>query len=188
MTNSIARIAYPLFAENFIPQSIKARNLSFDVCAPSHAVALVELWHSRLPVCQSAPWQFAFHAYCNDITYAVALWNNPSARTLPSHWLELRRLAASQDSPQNTCSRFIGWMVRYFRKNHRGREHCISYQDPDAHDGTIYKASNWTMEYQANPRIRDRSKNRVGTTRKYRTNANGTEVDSVGKIRWGIDL
>ena len=184
----VDRVAIPMFASNFHPEKIKARDLKFELCQTLFAVRLVESWHSRLPACQAAPWQFAFHAYCNDVTYAVALWNNPSARTLPHNWLELRRLAAAPDAPNNTCSRFIGWMVRYFRQYHHDRERCISYQDPNVHTGTIYKASNWKIEYEANERVRDRTKNRVGTGRKYRTNVNGEEVDSVGKIRWGISL
>jgi len=182
------RIAYPLFASNRIPQEIKARDLQFETCDKGFAARLIECWHSRLPKCQSGPWQFAFHAYHDDVTYAVALWNNPSARTLPGHWLELRRLAAAPDAPRNTCSRFLGWMVRYFRENHLDRERCISYQDPAVHSGTIYKASNWSVEYIANDRLRDRSKKRTNTNRMYRSNLNGEDVDGTGKIRWGIKL
>jgi hypothetical protein len=182
------RIAYPLFATNTAPENIAAKNLQFEVCDKSFAANLIEQWHSRLPKCQSGPWQFAFHAYANDVTYAVALWNNPSARTLPSHWLELRRLAAASDAPRNTCSKFIGWMVRHFKQNHPERERCISYQDPAVHSGTIYKASNWSIDYVAKDRVRDRSGKRKGTNRFYRSNLNGEGVDSVGKVRWGYDL
>ena len=184
----MSRIAYPLFATNAVPDNIKARDLCFERCDKAFAVRLVELWHSRLPECQSGPWMFAFHAYHNDVTYAVALWNNPSARTLPNSWVELRRLAASPDSPRNTCSRFIGWMVRYFSENNKEFERCISYQDPAVHDGTIYKASNWKIDYVAGDRVRDRSAKRVGTNRAYRSNKNGSEVDSVGKVRWSYGL
>ena len=188
MNDESLRIAYPLFASGVPPLPIKARNLSFDLCSKSFAVRLIGEWHSRLPICQSAPWRFAFHAFANDYTYAIALWNNPSARTLPGHWLELRRLAAAPDAPFNTCSRFLGWMVRYFRKNYPESERCISYQDTAVHSGTIYKASNWSVDYVSKERTRDRSKKRIGTNRAYRSNINGVETDSSAKIRWGIDL
>jgi hypothetical protein len=122
------------------------------------------------------------------VTYAVALWNNPSGRCLPSHWLELRRMACAPDAPKNTPSSFLAWMVRYFQKACPEREKCISYQDLDVHTGTIYKASGWAVEYVSKPRVRDRSKPRVGTDRMYRSNKNGSEPDAAGKARWAKKL
>jgi hypothetical protein len=154
------------------------------LCEKAHAVALVRLWHSRLPGCQDGPWQFAFRAHKDGVAYAVALWNNPSARMLPSHWLELRRMACSPDAPRNTPSRMLAWMVRYFSRTCPQREKCISYQDLTVHKGTIYKAAGWAVEYVSKPRVRDRSKPRVGTDRMYRTNKNGSAPDAAGKARW----
>jgi hypothetical protein len=168
--------------------ALHARELTFELCEKSHAVELVRLWHSRLPGCQAGPWQYAFRAHKDDVTYAVALWNNPCTRSLPSHWLELRRMACSPDSPKNTPSRMIAWMVRYFQKACPQREKCISYQDLDVHTGTIYKAAGWAVEYVSKPRIRDRSKKRVGTNRMYRTNKNGIAPDAAAKARWAKPL
>ena len=169
-------------------QLVKARDLTFQLCDKQMAVELTRRWHSRLPNVQKGPWQYAFSAEYKGQVYAVALWNNPSARMLPSHWAELRRLARAPGVPKNTCSRFMGWMVRWFRENHPERERCISYQDLEVHTGTIYKACGWYVAYISKPRIRDRSKNRVGTERKYRTNINGVKKDAVGKARWEILL
>jgi len=152
------------------------------------AVEAVRRWHSRLPNCQASPWQFAFRAHFQGETLAVALWNNPSARCLPHHWLELRRMACSPAAPKNTPSRFLGWMVRHFRKVCPEREKCISYQDLEVHTGTIYKASGWAVEYVSKARTRDRSKPRVGTSRAYRSNLNGVKIDSAPKARWAIKL
>jgi hypothetical protein len=163
---------------------LKARDLEFEPCSKAEAVAFCREHPSRLPNTQAGPWQFAFRAHYLDITFAVALWNNPSARTLPSHWLELRRMACLPEVPFNTCSRFLGWMLRYFREHHPGREKLISYQDTAVHQGTIYKAAGWTAAYTSKPRIRDRSKPRVGTSRMYRSNINGVEVDGSAKVRW----
>jgi hypothetical protein len=158
--------------------------LIFERCPKRHAVVLVRAWHSRLPNVQDGPWQYAFHARRGDVTYAVALWNTPSGRCLPQHWLELRRMACSPDSPKNTASRFLGWMVRWFRKECPERERVISYQDTVVHLGTIYKAAGWINTWISKPRIRDRSGNRVGTYRKYRWNINGLAPDASAKIRW----
>jgi hypothetical protein len=117
------------------------------------------------------------------MTYAVALWHNPSARTLPEHWLELRRLAVAPDAPHCTASRMLGEMARFFRGHCPERERMISYQDPSVHTGTIYRAAGWRVAFIGASRVRDRSTNRP-SGRAYRWNDNGDEVDSVGKIRW----
>lgn len=161
-----------------------AGQLQLMPCGKEHAVRLVRCWHSRLPRVQSGPWMFAFKAAFCGRTYAVALWHNPSARLLPNHWLELRRMACAPDAPWNTASRMLGQMTKWFSENVSTCEKLISYQDVDVHRGTIYLAANWTPEYYSRPRARDRSKNRTGTKRKYRTDLNTVSVASSGKIRW----
>jgi hypothetical protein len=186
------RVLHPLFqAENggSSPTStLHARDLRFEPCPKRHAVALVRLWHSRLPECQSGPWTHAFRGHIADRTYVVALWNSPSARCLPHGWRELRRMACAPDAPRNTASRFLAWMVRWFRQNEPHRERLISYQDTEVHSGTIYRAAGWLPAWVTTERIRDRSGNRVGTKRKYRSNLNGIGPDTVSKIRWEIEL
>ena len=169
-------------------RGLKARDLQLERCAKPHAVKLCRQWHSRLPNTQRGPWQFAFKAHYMGVTYSVALWNNPSARTLPGHWLELRRLANSPDSPYNTSSRFLAWMVRYFEEHCPEREKCISYQDTSVHEGTIYKAANWEVEHISRARERDRSSLRKGTNRKYRKDVNGKDPATSEKKRWAIEL
>lgn len=189
---SVDRLARPLFqvgGGGSIPTpALMARDLVFDRCNISHAVCLVRAWHSRLPHCQNGPWQFAFSAEHCGITYAVALWHNPSGRCIPQHWLELRRMACAPDAPRNTASRFLAWMVRWFKQHHSNRERAISYQDTSVHFGTIYKASGWLIDRVSKARVRDRSKPRRGTKRMYRTNANGVDVDGSQKVRWSISL
>lgn len=168
---------------------MRARDLAFALCEKPLAVALCRAWHSRLPNTQAGPWQFAFCAKAptGDVV-AVALWNNPSARTLPGHWLELRRMACAPDAPRNTASRFLAWMVRYFAQHQRAREKLISYQDTAVHAGTMYKAAGWYVDFVSKARVRDRSKNRVGTERKYRADINGVEAAASEKIRWAKNL
>lgn len=102
---------------------MRARDLVFEPCEKLVAVELSSRWHSRLPNTQKGPWQYAFWAKTPDgEPVAVALWNNPSARTLPGHWLELRRMACSADAPKNTASRFLGWMARWFESKCPERE------------------------------------------------------------------
>jgi hypothetical protein len=166
----------------------RARLLVFTRCDPLLAVSCVRMWHSRLPHCQRGPWMYAFAASFDGEVYSAALWHNCSARGLPHHWIELRRLANAPDSPRNTSSRFLAWMCEWFRQYRGWHGRAISYQDPSVHSGTIYKASGWAVDHVANDRVRDRSKPRCGTSRAYRSNQNGAAVDSIGKVRWSISL
>jgi len=177
-----------LYPSPSVPNNVRARHLRIEPCGIPHAVDMVRAWHSRLPKVQDGPWQFAFKAELDGVTYAAALWNNPSARTLPSEWLELRRMACAPYAPRFTASKMLGWMVRWFRKNEPQRGKCISYQDTSVHLGTIYRAAGWNPAFVSKARVRDRSKNRVGTNRAYRSNKNGPLPDAAEKIRWEIDL
>ena len=186
------RVMRPLFQAGeggSIPTSaLRARHLKFYRCDSSIAVQLCRAWHSRLPNTQDGPWQFAFVAEYHGLAYGAALWNTPSGRCLPQHWIELRRMVVSNDAPKFSASRFLGWMVRYFKAKCPGRERCISYQDTAAHDGTMYLAAGWSRGCISKPRVRDRSGNRKGTRRKYRWNINGAEADASAKVRWEKEL
>jgi len=189
---NILRFERPLFnnVDNVKLEScdIKARHLIIEKCSIKHAVKLNKLWHSRLPEAQLSPWMFAFKAHISGYTFGVALWNNPSARMLPSHWLELRRLAFSDDAPKNTGSKFLSEMVKYFRVNYPEKERCISYQEVEFHSGTIYKASGWNNAYFSKGRKRNRNYDKPGSNRKYRTDSYNEEVAKADKFRWEIKL
>ena len=97
-------------------------------------------------------------------------------------------MACSPEAPRNTASRFLGWMARYFADRCPFREKLISYQDTAVHNGTIYKAAGWEVDFVSKARVRDRSGNRVGTTRKYRSDMNGVAPAASEKIRWAKRL
>ena len=139
---------------------MKARDLSFRLCDSELAVAFVGRFHSLLPTCHHGPWRFAFEAHFAERTLAVALWNDPSCQDFPRHWLELARLAVCPQAPRYTCSRFLGWMVRYLRRHCPAAQKLLSYQDLKAHRGTIYQAAGWHFDY----------------------------VSARGKARWSINL
>lgn len=182
------RYEFSLFDFPAAEIAAKARQLVVRTCDKAYAVSLVRRWHSRLPNTQDGPWTNAFVAELMGKGYAVALWNNPSARNLPDSWLELRRLAASPDAPRNTCSFMLARMADWLRANRPDIARLVSYQDTAVHHGTIYKASNWTTTWTAKARVRDRSKPRIGTRRDYRSNLNGVDVDASEKVRWELPL
>ena len=60
--------------------------------------------------------------------------------------IELRRLCCIDDTPKNTESYFIGWTLRWLKKNTSVKV-VVSYADAEyGHTGTVYKASNFTFD------------------------------------------
>jgi hypothetical protein len=178
------RMARPLFEPWSDEVPARARQLVVDRCDVRHARVLIARWHSRLPETQAGPWMAAYRAAYQGVTYGVALWNTPSARTLPPDWIELRRMAVAPDAPHCAASRFLAEMVKRLRTEFPDRVRAISYQDLAVHTGTIYRAAGWELAYVSQPRVRDRSHHRPNTRRAYRWNINGDEPDAVGKARW----
>lgn len=174
------RVAHPLFqaeGDGSSPIStLQTSDLLFEPCSRPYAIRLNELWHSRMPLIDRVGIQFAFHAVHGDISYAVAIWSPPIARMLPSHWLELRRMACSPEMPRNGASSFLGWMARYFKKEFPAREKLISYQDTSVHSGTIYRAAGWV------PARTSRDGDSWDKPARQRENINGPVF--APKIRW----
>jgi hypothetical protein len=108
-----------------------------------------------LPKIGNSHFRVCYSAECNNVIYAVAAWSNPVARLLPQQtWLELRRFAIAPDAPRFTASRMLGWMRRDILKRFPDVGRLISYQDLEAHTGTIYKASGWKHADNFKPRAR----------------------------------
>lgn len=162
--------------------SIPASTLQiiFEQCPRKHAAALNREWHSRLPEIQWRSIKYAFHGRYGDLSYAVALWSHPVTNMLPVKWLELRRLAIAPDAPKNTASAFIGWMVRWLRKNHPAHERLISYQDTVVHAGTIYKAAGWECTGSHHQGGACGWNNNV----RHRSEDNGIDPLKALKVRW----
>lgn len=61
----------------------------------------------------------------------------------PDKVLELRRLCLIDDTPKNAESFFVGWSIRWLKKN-TDWEFILSYADEEqGHSGVIYRASNF---------------------------------------------
>ena len=166
MKNSSAgdvRVAYPLFqvgGGGSIPTS--ALDFSIDEIQRDFAVKLNKLWHSRLPEYRMGcrPAQHAWVCYgamYADRCYAIAIWSHPNSRVLDDgKTLELRRMAIAPDTPANTASRMLR-IMRILIERYNLFKRLISYQDTEAHTGTIYKAAGWhkaaennAMDYSLN--------------------------------------
>lgn len=105
-------------------------------------------FHSILP---NPPhgWRLAFlifDEYAN--VWGVATWGRPSARA-EAQWstLELTRYTLADGLPRNTATYCLARMREVIRRDLPEVDRLISYQDADAHVGTIYKADNWHLIY-----------------------------------------
>lgn len=76
----------------------------------------------------------------------VMAFSTPVARLEDQeHTLELRRMVLVPELPSNSASRALGMARRWLRSNDPRVFRLISYSDLDqGHEGTIYRASNWT--------------------------------------------
>ena len=142
--DEIRRVA-PLFPCGASPPA-SPKQLWFTTVEHDTFADLNRLWHSRLPKIGASRGRVYYGAEFDGLWYAVAMWSNPVARLLPQlTWMELRRFAIADDAPPHSASRMLGWMTRDVHKRFPDVERLISYQDLDAHEGTIYKASGWTQ-------------------------------------------
>jgi hypothetical protein len=143
------RLMHPLFQEGeggstpTSPLSMRVERIAYET-----AKALNQKWHSRLPRIGDPPGttnaMICFGAAYRGVLYAVAIWSHPVNRSLPQNeWLELRRMAISDDAPKMTGSWMLGVMARLVRKSRPEVRTLISYQDKAVHSGTIYRAAGW---------------------------------------------
>jgi len=154
------------------------------------ACSLNALWHSRFPrihwsnvvrnkdyICYVAEYGETLE---DTVAYAVAIWSSPVAANRLNGgeaMLELRRMAISDDAPKNTASRMLSIMRKDIAKRLPHIDRLISYQDTEAHHGTIYKASGWTPKAASD-----------GAAWTTKTRNRNKEQSRARKIRWEYEL
>ena len=149
MSGDSVRVAQPLFpveGQGSIPMS--PLQFEIKIIDIDKTIQLNKYWHSRLPIISNAKCgdTISFGAIYKNIYFACAIWSRPIARAYNNcGYLELRRMAISQDSPKNTASRMIKIMTNIIKKQMPEIVKLISYQDTEVHTGTIYKASGWVI-------------------------------------------
>lgn len=93
------------------------------------------------------PAQFYFGIDWNTKLVGVATFRRPSLPKIQEAYgadIELSRLVLLDEVPKNSESRFIGWCLRWLKRNSSCRK-VISFADPrQGHRGIIYRASNFS--------------------------------------------
>ena len=165
---------------------ITVKDIVIEQTRAQIACMLNELWHSKLPNIHWSNVVRNKHYICYAFKYkqaiiGVGIWSSPVAANRfkdGDKLLELRRLALSDVCPRNTASFVIATMIKDIKERFPELIRLISYQDTEAHLGTIYKASNWTQAPQQTPLL-DWS-----TSKRKRTALQSTAA----KIRWEYEL
>ena len=131
---------------NALQVAIPARDLCFALVEreqiPRHRAFVQEHHYSKA----CPPGSHWFGAWHGVELVGVMLFRKPSLpRTAAAYTcdLELSRLVMLDKAGKNSESRFIGFALRWLRKN-TDKTAVISFADPRfGHEGVIYRASNW---------------------------------------------
>lgn len=92
---------------------------------------------------------FALYDAKQEMAGAMLLGKTASRCGKKDGILEIRRLVCIDDTPKNTESFFIGFVLRWLRK-HTDFHTVIAYADLDqGHTGIVYSASNFKLERRA---------------------------------------
>jgi hypothetical protein len=128
--------------------------LEYEVIKAKLACELNDKWHSRLPYIHWSNVVRNTHYICfgakvkgTEEYVAVGIWSSPVAQNrfkYGKQMLELRRMAISGVCPKNTATHMLRFMRQWIRLNFQDVAMLVSYQDTEVHQGTIYKADNWT--------------------------------------------
>ena len=167
-----------------VQQFNSPKGIVIQQCRAEIACMLNQLWHSRLPIIHWSNVVRNTHYVCYVLKYkqaviGVAIWSSPVAQNRMKDGktiLELRRLALSDVCPYNTASWAISKMIKQIKVKFPDIKKLVSYQDTTVHSGTIYKASNWTMDCVTEFQDWNNKRKR-----------NSMQSDS-SKIRWSYDL
>lgn len=129
--------------------SIPASPLHFSRCSLSSVSTFVKQHHYSHT--HPGGVDFAFRLDWNGGLAGACLFGwmagNPRAVLIkgyaPKDFRELMRLVLLDAAPRNSETQFVGWCLRYLRKNTKIVA-CVSFADPaHGHTGTIYRAGNW---------------------------------------------
>lgn len=128
----------------------KVREFTVELCERKEIATFIEEWHYSKNV-NGLTTNYCFKLLDKEGTLiggmiygkiAMAnVWKKYAQEE--SDLIELKRLCCIDDTPKNTESYFIGWTLRWLRKN-TNLKTVISYADMTYfHEGTIYKATHF---------------------------------------------
>ena len=131
---------------------MQVKQLKVQACDRSDIVAFIEQWHYSKSIngCIS---DYCFKLEHEGVIVGAMFYGRMAMAgqwkkygTKAEDVIELRRLCCIDATPKNTESYFIGATLRWLKRNTRIKT-VVSYADAEhGHVGTIYKASNFTLQ------------------------------------------
>lgn len=137
--------------ENSAEGSLKARSLDISPCVTSDVRLFIEENHYSKSINGVKITQCFKIEHLGELVGAVLFGQLSTTAwkkfgTTEAEVLELRRLVLLDKCGKNSESRAIGYCLRWLRTNLPHVKKIVSYADPMyGHDGTIYRAANFTM-------------------------------------------
>lgn len=118
-------------------------------CDRSDIKEFIETWHYSKNI-NGLKYNYCFKLLDNNNVIGAMMYGQIAMANVWKKYvnketdlIELRRLCCIDDTPKNTESYFIGFTLRWLKKNTQFKK-VISYADQTYnHNGTIYKASNF---------------------------------------------
>jgi len=128
----------------------KVRSYTVELCPRNEVRDFIEKWHYSKNV-NGLISDYCFKLMDGDVMIGGMIYGRIAMAGVWKKYAEeegdlteLRRLCCIDDTPKNTESYFIGSTLRWLKKN-TSLKRVISYADTTYnHEGTIYKASNFT--------------------------------------------
>jgi hypothetical protein len=150
------------------------------VCPRKDIKDFVEKWHYSKSI-NGVKSQYCFKLLSGDELIGAAVFGEPATKGIDTHYIkdreravvELRRLCCIDMTPKNTESYFIGYCLRWLKQN-TAYSLVVSYSDLTyGHEGTIYKASNFSYRGQIKPQKLIELNGRLYHDRSLRVKHNG---------------
>jgi len=128
----------------------RVKEFKIELCDRSEIKNFIEKWHYSKNI-NGLKSDFCFKLLDGKNIIGAMIYGGVA---MPNVWkkyvnkeedlIELRRLCCIDNTPKNTESYFIGYTLRWLKKN-TNIKRIISYADTTYnHEGTIYKATNFT--------------------------------------------
>jgi len=136
---------------------VSVTNYIVEQCPRSQIVDFVETHHYSKNM-NGLQISYCFKLMDGDTMIGAMVYGKISMKGVESKYtdnpdglLELKRLVCIDDTPKNTESYFIGWTLRWLKRN-TTLDMIISYADTTyGHEGVIYKATNFKFMGQTSP-------------------------------------
>ena len=141
-------------------QRLRKKDYYVADCSLKEVQGMVAEHHYARGGSRTAVYTHGLYEVATDRLIGVAWWlppTKPAAESVSKEWrrvLSLTRLVCLPEAPQNSCSFLLSRSVKMIKKEGRFVSLVTYADESQGHEGTIYRASNWTYVGKTPPRSR----------------------------------